>query len=139
MARPRGRTQPCSREDARVRLAQAEKYLELASVAATEEDDSDPAATVTVANAVLAGIAAADAACCASLGQRSRGQDHRQAEQLVAEIAPGGDEAARALSKLLALKDTAHYGMINVSSQNVKTALRKAQELIDFAREVLGR
>jgi len=35
--------------------------------------------SVAAALAVLAGIAASDAACCAALGRRSRGDDHRQA------------------------------------------------------------
>jgi hypothetical protein len=34
---------------------------------------------VAAALAVLAGIAAADAACCAALGERSRGQAHQEA------------------------------------------------------------
>lgn len=139
MARASTRTQPCTRAEAKTRLAQAEKYLQLAVLARTEEEVSEAAATVAVGNAVLAAIAASDAACCAALGRRARGQDHREATSVLADVQPGGDAAAAALSKLLSLKDTAHYGFINVSGQNVKTALRKAQELLDFARTVLER
>ncbi len=58
-----GRTQECGREQARVRLAQAQAFLEVADLIG---DDPDELATpnVAAALAVLAGIAAADAACC---------------------------------------------------------------------------
>ena len=46
---------------------------------------------------MLAGIAAVDAACCRSLGRRSRSQDHRDAVALVRQVAPGGPEAAKQL------------------------------------------
>jgi hypothetical protein len=46
-------------------------------------------------SAVLAGIAAADAACCTVLGERSRSQDHRDATRLVRDVAPGGADAAK--------------------------------------------
>jgi hypothetical protein len=139
MARASTRTQPCTRTDAKTRLAQAEKYLELATIAQTEGEVSKAAATVAVGNAVLAAIAAADAACCAALGRRARGQDHREARSVLADVQPGGDAAAAALGKLLSLKDTAHYGFVSVSGQNVKTALRKAQELLEFARLIVER
>ena len=64
---------------ARKRLADARKFLELAEMVA---DPNEPTSLgVSAANAVLAGIAAADAACCAALGERSRSEDHRDATQ----------------------------------------------------------
>ena len=64
---------------ARKRLADARKFLELAETVA---DANEPTSLgVSSANAVLAGIAAADAACCAALGERSRSEDHRDATQ----------------------------------------------------------
>lgn len=89
--------------------------------------------------AVLAGIAAADAACCAALGRRARGQDHRQAVSLLTDVQPGGAEAARHLERLLNVKDAAHYGVINVTSAELRRALRSAERLADFAKEVLAR
>lgn len=88
---------------------------------------------------VLAGIAASDAACCKALGRRSRSQDHHDAQELIAQIEPGGDEAAKRLRRLLDLKDTAHYGLIHVRGQDLRAALRHAGALIGFADEILRR
>lgn len=131
MARQAGRTAPCDRADAGSRLAEARSFLELAGLAES--------ANASVANAVLAGIAASDAACCASLGRMSRGQDHAQAAGLVGTIQPGGKAAARSLARLLSLKDAAQYGVARVSESNRKTALRQAAALVDFAAGVLER
>jgi hypothetical protein len=88
---------------------------------------------------VLSGIAAADAACCAALGRRSRGEDHREAAALLRQIVPEGDRAARALIDLLNLKDTAQYGLIPITRRELTTALRRAKTLLDFAANVLRR
>lgn len=132
-------TAKCNRNDARIRLAHAKKFLEVAEMVAVEEDAIPASASVAAALAVLAGIAASDAACCASLEQRSRGQDHRQAVALVQQVSPGGVEAAKHLDRLLAIKDTAHYGIIHVSSPELKSALRNAQSLVKFAEARLRR
>jgi hypothetical protein len=132
------RTQPCDRTQARTRLENAQKSLEVAELAAGEEEI--PASrSVAAALAVLSGIAAADAACCAALGRRSRGEDHREAAALLRQIVPGGDRAAKALIELLNLKDTAQYGLIPITRRELTTALRRAKRLLDFADEVLRR
>jgi hypothetical protein len=92
-----------------------------------------------VAAAVPAGIAAADAACCKALGERSRSQDHRDAVNVVRDVAPGGPDAAKALSRLLALKDEAQYGFDDVGGQKLEQALRWARALVRFADETLRR
>jgi hypothetical protein len=54
-------------------------------------DESDPTleyAAVAASVAILAGIAAADAACCQALGRRSRSDNHHDAEILLAETPP---------------------------------------------------
>lgn len=105
------RTQECSAAEARGRLAKARKFLEVGElVQEFAEDGDDESTSVSAALFVLAGIAAADAACCRALGRRSRAQDHRAAESLIAEIVPDGPEAAVSLRRLLNLKDEAHYG-----------------------------
>jgi len=112
--------------------------LEVAELAAGEEEI--PASrSVAAALAVLSGIAAADAACCAALGRRSRGEDHREAAALLRQIVPGGDRAAKAFIELLNLKDTAQYGLIPLTRRELTTALRRAKRLLDFADEVLRR
>jgi hypothetical protein len=137
--RARGRTAGCSRAQARVRLDQATKYREVAELVASEGDDVPASASVGAGLAVLAGIAAADAACCAALGQRSRGQDHQQVLALLSEVEPDGREAARHLQRLLDIKDTAHYGVIYVSSPELRRAIRRAEQLVSYAKAVLAR
>jgi len=132
------RSQPCSKTEARTRLRHARSFLEVARLVAEEGEDLDyssPAAAL----AVLAGIAAADAACCTALGRRARGQDHREAAALVDKVAPGGTKAAKSLGRLLSLKDEAHYGLFDVGSQQLKSALRQANDLVEFAEGVLRR
>jgi hypothetical protein len=133
-----GRTQACSETDARTRLRHAQKFLEVAKLVADEGADVDYSSQ-SAALAVLAGIAASDAACCKALGRRSRGQDHREAAKLVERITPGGTTAANALRRLVNLKDEAHYGLFDVSGQDLKIALRQAEGLVAFADRVLSR
>jgi hypothetical protein len=136
VTRGRGRTQPCDRGQARTRLDNAGKALEVAELAAGE-DEVPASRSVAAALAVLSGIASADAACCAALGRRSRGEDHREAAALLRQIVPAGDRAARALVELLNLKDTAQYGLIPITPRELTTALRRARILRDFAAEIL--
>lgn len=134
--RTRGRTRRCSTADGRSRLLQARKFLEVAQIT-SEEGDEYP--SVSASLAVLAGIAAADAACCIALGLRSRGQDHHQAEILLTQVRPGGSAATKHLKRLLDLKDSAHYGVFDVSGADLKSALRRASELVKFATKISER
>lgn len=136
--RQSGRTQTCSDADATTRLRHARKFIEVAELVAGEGDDVEYSSQAA-ALAVLAGIAASDAACCKTLGRRSRGQDHRAAATLVEDVSPGGKQAAKALNRLLSLKDEAHYGLFDVSGQDLKSALRQASDLVEFAEDVLRR
>jgi hypothetical protein len=132
-----GRTQDCTRAQAVVRLSTARAFLEVAELVGIEDDElANP--NVSAALAVLAGIAAADAACCVTLGRRARGQDHRQAVQLVALAGSDGKTLARALGRLLDVKDNAHYGMVYVGPPQAKAAIRQAKTLIDGATQLLG-
>jgi hypothetical protein len=123
---------------ARVRLNQAKAFLEVAELVGGEEDEL-ATSDVAAALAVLAGIAASDAACCATMGVRSRGQDHRQALALLAQIAPDGKVLERDLDRLLSIKDDAHYGMLHVSSQRTAAAIKQARRLVDAVAVHLGR
>ena len=110
-------------------------------VATLIKDEPDPDwASAAAALAVLAGIAASDAACCKALGRRSRGQDHAQSagSPSLDLIEPGGKSAANAMRRLINLKDEAHYGFYNLATQDLKSALTQAQRLIRFARGVLA-
>jgi hypothetical protein len=130
--------QPCSKVDAATRLRHARSFLDVAHLVAEEGEDVDYSSP-SAALAVLAGIAACDAACCAALGRRARGQDHREAITLVAKIEPDGDRAAAVLRRLLNLKDEAHYGLFDVGGQQLKSALRQADDLVEFAQGVMQR
>lgn len=135
--RTKGHVQACDRNDALTRLSHARKFLEVAELAATEEAVGE-SATVSAALAVLAGIAASDAACCSALGRRARGQDRREAVRLLEQVIDAED-AAGSLRRLLDLKDTAQYGLIHVSGQSLKAALRQAGTLVSFAQAILRR
>lgn len=139
MARRQGRTQPCGSPEARQRLGHARSFLEVAELAEDVTDPSLEYGSVAASVAVLAGIAAADAACCSELGERSRSDSHHDAERLLELITPGGKEAASQLRQLIDLKDAAHYGFINVSAQQLKRSLRQARSLVEFAEGVLLR
>lgn len=132
------RTQPCSDADAAHRLRHARKFLEVAELLVEEGDDVEYASPAA-ALAVLAGIAASDAACCRALGMRSRAQDHRQAAALLERVAPGGKTAVKSLERLLNLKDEAHYGLFDIGGNDLKIALRHAGRMVDFATETVQR
>jgi hypothetical protein len=134
---PRSRTQPCTRENAKQRLADAHAQMDLANLATTASAPQERKAAV--ACACTAAIAAADAACCAALGTRSQSDDHREATAVLAQVSPGGDDAGRRLARLLALKHAAQYGFGEISAEKLKTAQRNAEALIEFAEQVLAR
>jgi hypothetical protein len=136
--RQSARTQSCSEADARTRLRNARKFLEVAELVAGEGNEIEYASQAA-SLAVLAGIAASDAACCKALGRRSRGQDHQAAITLVEKVTPGGRRAAQRLNRLLSLKDEAQYGLFDVGGGDLKAALRQAHELVGFAEETLRR
>jgi hypothetical protein len=135
--RPASRTQDCSASDARRRLRDARAQLDLAELASDGSSAEEKKAAASCA--VLAGIAAADAACCKSLGQRSRSQDHRDAVALMRQLAPGGADAAKQLERLLGVKDQAQYGFEDIGGQRLAAAQRQARALVAFAEAILGR
>jgi HEPN domain-containing protein len=135
------RVRPCDGNQARQRMARAREFLEVAELVVDEKDQDASVvyASSAASLAVLAGIAASDAACCKALQGRSRSESHRDAERLLTEITPGGKAAADDLRELLNLKDKAQYGFLAMSVPEVRKVMRRANKLIDFASEVLGR
>lgn len=122
-----GRVEAISRADARARLKTARMYLTAAELIVDER--ADEAATVATGNAVLAGIAAADAICADASGERYRGPDHRAAADHLERVT-GDKGLGRTLRELVDLKDAGHYGVSNVSRTNAKKALRRASWLV---------
>jgi hypothetical protein len=98
-------------------------------------DDRAEFASVAAGNAVLAGIAAADALCGKGLGVRARSQDHRQAAELVKGASAKGGRHKILLVRLLDLKDEAHYGFLDVSVGQASRAVKSARELVESANE----
>jgi hypothetical protein len=135
--RASGRTQPCGRAEARARLLDARAHLDVAGLATTASSPAEQKAAA--ASAVLAGIAASDAACCVALGQRSRTQDHRDAVSVLCDVTPGGPDAARQLQRLLDIKDASQYGFADVGGRRLLAAQRQAAALVAFAEQALRR
>lgn len=106
-------------------------------VDALEEEDEINLSGVSAALAVLAGIAAADAATCFRLGKRSRGQDHKGAIILLRSVVPGGEDLAKDLVRLLDLKDTAHYGVLGVSDVAARKAVEWARRLVTGVSDIV--
>ena len=129
------RTTKCGAKEARERLKIANAYLLAADLAIS--DDREEYAGVAAGNAVLAGIAAADAMCCKGLGMCSRDQDHRQAAELLASSSAGGPTHQKTLIRLLNLKDAAHYGFGGFSRIDAKKAIVLARKLVAGADELL--
>jgi hypothetical protein len=98
--------------------------------------------------AVLAAIAASDVICCRLLGERSRGQDHRDAIELLATVRFGagtpGQQAKRArdlsaaLATALDFKDEAHYGTTLLGPAQVRRLIRTADRLVTAATGVVA-
>ena len=102
------REAPCGVGEGRERCQYAEQQLALAEVG---EPWTTPAERKASGGcAVLAGIASADAICCARLGRRSRSQDHRAAADLLRRVTPEGEQLAKDLDIVLADKDAMQYG-----------------------------
>lgn len=101
-------------------------------------DDSDAATPgVAAALAVLGGIAASDAACCAKLRMRARGQAHSEAVRVVRAVEPHGPALAGDLGKLLASKDDSHYGMTLVDRGKALRLVSYAKRMTELAGRVL--
>ncbi|GAA4628647.1 hypothetical protein [Cellulomonas oligotrophica] len=126
--RSTGRVAAMTPGEVRVRAEAARKFLEVAQLVAEEEETSYR--SVSVSLAVLAGIAAGDAICGHALKQRSRGQDHHQAVDLLRQVRNAGP-AVRALSYLLDIKDAAQYGTGALPADKTAHALRSAQTVVE--------
>lgn len=129
-ARSTGRTAGCGRGDALQLLERSQSLVDAARLVVGDVEFRGVAAALSV----LAGIAASDAACCAVLARRHRGQDHRGAVDLLAGIEPGGKRMAKDLQRLLDRKDDAHYGVIHVAVGEERKMIEWASRLLVDAR-----
>lgn len=127
------RQSSCGRPEAADRSLIAIKYLQVAEVAAAGKPDSADR-NVAAGNAVLAGVAAADALCCLRLGTRSRAADHGAAVQLLEQV---DRKLAQDLHTVLGVKDFAHYGHDFLTSSRLSTVLRAARRLVEATQFAL--
>ena len=136
MARSKTRMQSCDRSDALNRLAQAESFL-LAAELIVGDDSDDATPSVAASLAVLGGIATSDAACCARLGVRARGQSHSEAVDLLGTVEPRGADMAKDLQRLLNRKDDSQYGVAFVSAAEATRMVGWAKRLLGHARRAV--
>jgi hypothetical protein len=130
----KSRSVSCIPADGRSRTRAARAYLEVADLVLGERDREEYL-NVAAGLAVLAGIAASDAICCARLRLRHRGDNHRDAADLLRQATPDGPELAKLLLRLLDLKDEAHYGVMVVASRKARDAVKWATQLVTRAEE----
>ena len=123
------RTANCGRAEARQRLRSGRAYLEVAELVLDERQRDE----------FLSVAAASDSICCARLGRRHRGDDHRGAAELLAVAVPDGKALAARLLRLLDVKGEAHYGVIVVSPRKSRDAVKWARALIERAGEEVER
>jgi hypothetical protein len=121
--RAAGRRQPCTVDDAKARLHDAQAFLDTAEIAA----DPDVKAT----NAIHAAIAAADAICCLARRERSAGANHTAAVDLLRSV---DARLGTTLARLLNRKQQAAYESRDVSPKDAATCIRQATTLVEAAR-----
>lgn len=92
-----------------------------------------PTRSAAVSNAVLAGIAAADAICCRRLGRRAAGDDHQQALALLEDTGDVGMEARGQLETLLSIKNKAQYEEVDPTVTEAKRAIRAMRSILVLA------
>jgi hypothetical protein len=149
MTPARGRRRPCSAADARSRRDQAKAYLDTAKLVRSESGKPDDVNfdRVAAGNAVLAAIAAADAITCRLLGERSRGQDHRQAIDLLAQVRFGGRHRNRSSEACSGPRQRARcragpegrlaLRTLMVSGNQLQRLIRAAEKLVAAADTVV--
>jgi hypothetical protein len=124
------KTRAVDRTYAVTRLSDARAFVQQANLSLQLVDGPRRNATA-VSSAVLAGIAASDAACALALGIVSAGA-HDQAVKLLARIS-GSTRAVGDLSKLVAIKTAAQYTGKSMGERQAKDAMTRALRLIVFA------
>jgi hypothetical protein len=122
--RPTGRRRPATVADARVRLTDAEAFLEAATVATNPD--------VIATNAIHAAIAAADAICCIALRERSADANHTAAVELLAQV---DSRLSATLARALSRKTQAAYETRDISAADATACVRQATTLLEAARK----
>jgi hypothetical protein len=123
MAKPKGKTTTCNKEDGRKRLIDARQFIEAAEI--LESPD------VIATNAIHGAIAASDAITCNKLGQRSNDGNHSSAVKLLHTVEP---KLATALKRALEQKTKAGYQSTDISESDARMCLEQAKKILEAAR-----
>ena len=87
--------------------------------------------------AVLAGIAAADAICGHTLGERAGGENHVEAVALLRRGSAVGDKSAAQLKRLLDAKTTTQYSAVLIGDGKATQLLEIGRRLVDRMEDLL--
>lgn len=123
-----GKNSICGKGAAQSRLNIAREYQDLAH--SKSDAETGAVRNAVAGNAVLAGIAAADAICCTRLGERSTSSDHSDTVALLTKVDP---RLAQKLATLLGSKTTSHYGETFIGIETLKSCLRAMDQLVERA------
>ena len=129
-----------TKEDARQRAATAREHLQVAEEHfgyAAQSAGRSASAQVSVSNAILAGIAAADAICGKILATRAADQDHKAAADLLTTVQPDGAVLAAKFRRLVADKTLLQYGGF-CTAKTAGEMTKCARDLIDSMASVHG-
>jgi hypothetical protein len=123
---PKNSTVSLDKAGARARLKEARVYLAMAELAGSGNAAENK---VAGSNAILAGIAAADAICGLVLGERSAGDDNAQAITLLKKAIHPSTKAATSLKRLLTQKTPVQYGADAISASDAADLIRWARDI----------
>jgi hypothetical protein len=129
------RMRDCDETFVKGRLGKAEQFLQSAATLRDLADSEVESGDSVVTLCVLAGIAASDVICCKVLGHFVQGDDHSRAVAELSKVSPGGKELGKDLQALLRMKTKAGYGGPAVTAAQRKRAWRRAENLVEAARE----
>lgn len=131
MPRSRAQTRQAGVTDAAAYLAKASEFLRAASDSFELGNN-----TAAVANAVHAGILAADAISAVRSREVWRGE-HSQAASHLEAAGEDGKQAARHLRRLLPLKTRAEYDPAPIRAADAKAAVSSAERMITIAAQAV--
>lgn len=117
------------------RRNEALAYLEAARLLRTSDTQADW--KVGGSNAVLGGIAAADAICGHVLGQRSAGEDHAEARRLLDAACSPDRQPGSHLKRLLDEKTNFQYSASRVTPTQLGNLLTALERLVARMDDVL--
>ncbi|WP_156401880.1 hypothetical protein [Agromyces sp. Soil535] len=126
------RIQRMTAADVATRASHARAFMAAAELVDALADDAgiESKANLLGSLAVLAGIAASDAICGASLGERAAGENHTDAVVLLKRASPPEDSSSAQLKRLLDAKTTTQYSPILIGDTKAADLLTAAQRLL---------